>query len=1078
MFYVYQSNNLSDLAILFSSVYQHTTTSASVWTATEIIVQSQGMRRYLNHFMAQEHGICANLHFSLPASFIWQLTHQVLPDMPTINPFQTEVLRWRLLDLFGSEQIHQPKLQQTALALKNYLSRSIHAPYHLAGKLADIFDQYLIYRNDWIKNWQAGKLLNLGKDEIWQAELWQWLTANSALPHRADIMQSFLSKLSTAELPERIFVFGIATLAPVYLEALQVIAQHTDVHLFAVNPCAEYWGNVLPAEALLRNSSLDVNAIGHPLLASLGKQGRDFFDALNAITEAQYMPSVYDECGEIADSLLHRLQNDIQCLQHPKQIEPTYQLQPYDDSIQIVSAHSPLRELQILKEQILQDLQQHPHWQPHDIAVLTPHIEPYLPFIPAVFGQKQGSVSALPYNIADIKVSLQEPLLQLLEKLLLLMQSRFSIDVLQPLLDEVALRKRFNLNDSEVELIKRVWYEQGIRWGADAIMRQEYGGKSNHFTWEQARERTVLGWLLPQQHHPTIWQQQLPWFTDIGHTETLARAQQLIDCLIKHHHNWQQTVTIEQWINNTRNLLRDLADDDSLTGTAMQQLETALADWQAQAALAQFDQPIASEIAIEHLRNYLSTTRQAGFLRGGITFCSMVPMRSLPFRCICLLGLNDGDYPRTSKSAAFDLISQHPRRGDRARRNDDRYLFLESILSAQDKLYLSYIGKDIRKNEELAPSALIYELTDILAAMTGTSPLAFNQQHIVHHPLQPFSQRYFNGNLASSRQDYAQALNRDPCPAPSFLSDLPVTENEVSTDINIETFIRFWRNPVRCWLQQQLQWQAPYQDPPVSAAEPFSIENSAAIYGAYLYARQQNLDLNEVNQVLSVSGLLPEGELGKIASDNLRIQTLSLDSEILCSPAIADMPFTLQHRQLRLSGIIRHLHQCGQILERHRAPTAPDNIELYLRHLLLCATGTSLTQLQTYELYPPKPRILPALPQAEAQKLLANWLDYYQLGQKRPLPFFPKTSLAAATCWYKNRQKKDPPPTHSTEEYSAAFKAYMDSHNGKPQAEYAEVAQVFSRDDELPIDQPLFWNLIEDLLLPLTSCLESNNPKS
>lgn len=1077
MFYVYQSNHLSDLATLFSSVYQNTT-PASAWTPTEVIVQSQGMRRYLNHFLARQQGISANLHFSLPASFIWYLTHKVLPDLPALNPFHTEVLRWRLLRLFTSDQLNQPALQQTAAALKNYLGSSTLAPYQLAGKLADIFDQYLIYRNDWMKTWQAGKLANLGKDENWQAELWQWLIKESNLPHRADIMQSFLSQLTAQHLPERIFIFGIATLAPIYLQALQLIAQHTDVHLFAVNPSAEYWGNVLPADVLLTNQNLDISIIGHPLLASLGKQGRDFFDALNDLGEAQYMPSVYAECGETADTLLHRLQNDIQCLQHPKQSEPPYQLQPYDESIQIVSAHSPLRELQILKEQILQDLQHFPHWQPHDIAVLTPHIEPYLPYIPAIFGQKQGTIAALPYNIADIKISLQEPLLQLLEKLLQLMQSRFSIEAIEPLLDEVALRARFDLNDNDVELIKRVWQEQGVRWGADTTMRQQYGGTGKQFTWEQARERTVLGWLLPEKQNPTLWQHQLPWFTDIGHTETLARAQQLIDSLIQHHQHWQQATTVDQWIANTRQLLRTMADDDNLTGSAMQQLETALADWQAQAALAQYDQPIAPEIAITHLQNYLSATRQAGFLRGGITFCSMVPMRSLPFRCICLLGLNDGDYPRTTKSAAFDLIAQHPRRGDRARRNDDRYLFLESILSAQDKLYLSYIGKDIRKNDELAPSALIYELTDVLAAMTGLSPLAFNQQHIIHHPLQPFSRRYFNGDLSSSRQDYAHALNCDSCSLPSFLTELPATANENSTHLDIETFIRFWRNPVRYWLQHQLQWQAPYRQAPVSAAEPFTIENSAPIYSAYTQARQRHQDLTQLDEALAVSGLIPEGELGSIITDNLRIQTLSLNSEIIFSPAVADLPFMLQHQQLLLSGIISHLHQCGQIIERNHAPTAPDNIELYLRHLLLCTAGNSFAQTQTHELYPPNPRTLPTIPQSEAQNLLTKWLDYYLLGQTQPLPFFPKTSLAAASCWYKNRQRKNPPPDHSLEEYSAAFKAYMDSHNGKPQAEYPEVAQVFSRDDDLPIDHPLFWNIIEDLLLPLLANTESNNQSS
>lgn len=80
-------------------------------------------------------------------------------------------------------------------------------------------------------------------------------------------------------------------------------------------------------------------------------------------------------------------------------------------------------------------------------------------------------------------------------------------------------------------------------------------------------------------------------------------------------------------------------------------------------------------------------------------------MRSLPFKVICLLGLNDGDFPRNTKAAVFDLVAKHPAKGDRARRDDDRYLFLEALISAREILYLSYIGRDIRKDEELAPSS-------------------------------------------------------------------------------------------------------------------------------------------------------------------------------------------------------------------------------------------------------------------------------------------------------------------------------------------------------------------------------------
>lgn len=325
MLYVHQSNHLNDLAALFASIYR-LTAPAEQWTATEIVVQSQGMRRYLNHYLAREQGIAANLHFSLPASFAWQLTKQILPDTPSLNPFQTEVMRWRLLNLFNSDELQQPQLAQVAQALHSYLGSSSAAPYHLAGKLADIFDQYLIYRNDWLQAWQQNQLLDLGEDEIWQAQLWRWLSQHHSASHRVQQLKQLFTQLSPAHLPQSLFVFGIATLAPLYLQLLQAIARHTDVHVFTLNPSAEYWGNILPAQTLLRQAQTDLDAMGHPLLASLGKQGRDFFDQLNALDEVEYLSSVYHDCHEEPVSILQRLQNDIQQLQHPAQTHPVYQI--------------------------------------------------------------------------------------------------------------------------------------------------------------------------------------------------------------------------------------------------------------------------------------------------------------------------------------------------------------------------------------------------------------------------------------------------------------------------------------------------------------------------------------------------------------------------------------------------------------------------------------------------------------------------------------------------------------------------------------------------------------------------------
>jgi len=262
---------------------------------------------------------------------------------------------------------------------------------------------------------------------------------------------------------------------------------------------------------------------------------------------------------------------------------------------------------------------------------------------------------------------------------------------------------------------------------------------------------------------------------------------------------WRIPAAAEEWTERCRDLVQSLFLPDADDQYALQQFEQALAKWQEETELAGFRGTLPQHTVIRHIRRFLGSESQTGFLRGGITFCSMVPMRSLPFKVICLLGLNDGDFPRNTKAAVFDLIAKHPQNGDRARRDDDRYLFLEAIISARDILYLSYVGRSIRNDDELAPSALVSELIDTIAAMTGRRSKELAEHWVEQHPLQPFSHRYFiadniSDDLFSTRQDYAEALNRPREQARPFFSEA-LEENSPAPTVWQDDFIRFWKNP-------------------------------------------------------------------------------------------------------------------------------------------------------------------------------------------------------------------------------------------------------------------------------------------
>lgn len=1063
MFYLYQSNRLESLAALFAGI-QRVRPLESALAAEQIVVQSQGMRRYLSVYLARELGVAANLQFSLPAGLTWQLMQKLIPDIPALSPFSPEVMRWRLLDLFRSERFQTTsEFENVRSILQSYLGSGESADYQLAGQLADIFDQYLVYRPQWIDAWQEGKLLGLGEDEVWQAQLWRYLDdGNQSAPHRVALWEKLLSSLDKAHLPERFFVFGISTMAPMYLQLLQKISEHCDVFVFALNPSGQYWGNVIEAAQLLKGGDdADLSQTGHPLLASLGKQGRDFFDFLTEIGLEEQ--PVFEEVSD--DTLLHCLQNDIQNLRMPSEHSRADLLD--DGSVRIVSAHSPLRELQILKDKLLRILHEHPDWQPHDIAVLTPNIEPYSPFIEAVFGQAQGGAQALPYSVSDVKLSCRQPLLYALEQTLDLLESRFEVDKVLPLLESGLVLRRFGLTADDLPLLHDTIAELNVHWGLDGTMR---GAADNLFTWQQALERIVLGWMLPDDGSP-LWQNVSAWHGDVNRLDVFGRFAAFIRTLSRLAAEWRKPAAVEEWTERCRDLVQSLFLPDADDQYALQQFEQALAKWQEETALAGFSGTLPQHTVIRHIRRFLGSESQAGFLRGGITFCSMVPMRSLPFKVICLLGLNDGDFPRNTKAAVFDLIAKHPQKGDRARRDDDRYLFLESLISAREHLYLSYVGRSIRTNEALAPSALLNELADCIADMTGKSTAELYAGQIEQHPLQAFSTRYFDGgSLNSSRQDYADALNRPSEKRPPFYTR-PLEDGEPPLSVSQNELAAFWKNPVKHWLRHTLDWQPPYLEEADSAGEPFAPPKSREIAAAYLQARREHRDFADTAAELTAQSMLPAGQLGTLWRTNFETAAKSLEQEILNSPKLPAAPYEYLSDGLTLHGSLTALHLHGQIHFLDHRPNAPEKIGLYLQHLIYNTVRPAGSgDLSSRWVLPDEILTLPPVPAGQAAEILNGWLAYYLIGQTRPLPFFPKTSLATAQTLLSESKKSEDEKLQAARKTAATH--YFGGKMNVGQADYAEVALVFGKDETPPIESELFWLLVENLLLPTLSALQ------
>ena len=493
---IFTSNRLE---ILAAQLAQHLKAPASEPLLRDIIViQSIGMERWISQELAGHNGICANIDFPFPNTFLDRIANQILPADDAQSPFDRDILLFEILKLLP-ECIHIPGFERLGSYLRDDPTRL--KELQIASKLADLYDQYQVFRPEMIFRWEKGQKPEYGED-CWQIDLWQQLLSVRPNLDRSSRQRNLIEKLETvpeifADLPQRIFMFGISYLPLFHVETFAALSQVVETNVYLLNPCREYWGDILSQKQIQRirriySYSADATSElhleeGNRLLASMGAQGKDFHTTISNF-ELQ-MHEDYADPG--CTNLLSCIQSDILNLrdrrpqyfsegnhmQHPiaSSPEPVFAVSPSDTSIQIHSCHSPMREIEILHDSLLAMFDADPHVLPKDIVVMTPDIETYAPIIQAVFGAQIEKRHHIPFNLADRGIRGQGGLIDDFFSFLDLKGTRFSVTRILHLLEVHGVRRKYDIQPGDIDIIERWIDDTRIRWGIDAEHRRRLG---------------------------------------------------------------------------------------------------------------------------------------------------------------------------------------------------------------------------------------------------------------------------------------------------------------------------------------------------------------------------------------------------------------------------------------------------------------------------------------------------------------------------------------------------------------------------------------------------------------------------
>lgn len=1000
MLTLHQGNRLEVLADRLADVLA--TPPDDPLAPEHVVVQNVGMARWLSLELARRHGVCAHVRFAFPAAFLWETWRRVLPDVPARSPLEPAVATWRLFGLLGALE-----RDATFAPLHAWIGDDPDATrrFSLAGRLAELYDQYVVYRPDWIRDWEAGA------DARWQAALWRRLVAGTDGRHGARLAQEFVAAMErgvdAAAVPSRVVLFGVPTMPPAQVHAFAALGTRCAVHCFVLNPSRHHWAHVL-SERTIAHLGGDADAAhresGNALLASLGQQGRDVIDELQA--HAPLDDDQWVEPGE--DTLLHGVQTDIlELRQRAADGAARTPVAADDDSIRLHACHAPMREVEVLHDRLLALFDADPTLRPSDVVVMTPDVGTYAPCIEAVFGTAPPE-RWIPFSIADRSVRAESPLVEAFLQLLDLPDGRWDASALLALLEVPAVRRRFALDEADLPQVQRWVRDAGIRWGIDAAGRAQLGlpATAEH-TWRFGLDRLLLGWALPGRNR-RLDGDVLPLDEVEG---SAARALGGLAAFAEAAFALEARLAAPRppttWSTELLGMLDAFFAPGPEDDEAVAAVRAACSGIDEAARAADAAAPVSRALVRVELRRLLELSQPRGrFLTGGVTVCAMVPMRSIPFPVVCLLGLDIGSFPRTRRAPGFDLMADDHRRGDRSRRADDRWLFLEAILSARRCLHLSWVGRGIRDNAEIPPSVVVSELLDVLErgfAPTAPGCTTLREQIVVEHPLQPFSRRYFGGGdarLASYSTELCEASRTLRTTAhvsgPLLDARLPAPPAE---DVALDRLVDFLAHPTRHFLRERLRLRLAGGDARLDDREPFGLDGLGAWTARteLLALRRDGVEPDTAERLLRAQGILPHGEIGRAAFRRVAREVEAFhrrleDAGVVGTGVSAPVAIDLAD-DTRITGLVPGVFASGLIEWRMGSLRARDLLGLWVRHLALKADGKG----GAHSLWLGGSREVEAValhrvrdPRAELEALVA----LYRRGQCELLRLFPESALA------------------------------------------------------------------------------------
>lgn len=850
MVHLYSADRAEPLAKRMAEVL--TDDPGDPMTSEWLAVPSDGMRRWVTLEMARYlgasdaasgDGVAANFVRAYPGTLRQAVLDRGLGDEADL--WTVDRMVWPLLSLF--DQFVGTDRLTSFTELPEGGSR-----FTRVRAVADLFDRYHLHRPDMIRAWAHGDLVDgdlqaLPEHSRWQGELWSHLRhavdVESPPERMDDLLEAVRVDAGALDLPPRLLFFGFTTLpGRGFLDIVDAVGVHRDVHLFMLEPhrfdpeeLLAKLEPVPPGERRLRARDATGSLVIHPLLRTWGRLPRETAVLLaeSRSEPSELVASVPPDVGSPEHTLLRRLQQDIRS---NRVADPT-PVDDHDRSVQFHACFGPMRQVQVVRDAILHLLNDPASGlTEEDVLVVCPGLERFAPLVEAAFGPPASAAPApgdftggpqLRYRIADRSIRTANPVLGATSSLLALVSGRFELTEVLDFVSLAPVRERFGLDDSAIGTLAGWATDANVRWGLDPGHRAGFGVPDAVVgnTWQAALDRLLLGSATSDGGQRLAIGGIAPFGVDGGDAEVLGSLADIITRLARLA-EWRgpgltrTRPTLGEWIEILRPACSDLMRAPSQAQWQFDALHGVLEALLDGAGAARDDPACGLDLLDVRRLVEAHLDDEPGrpdFFRGGVTVTSMTPLRWVPFRVVCVLGL-DQDFVSTSAPDASDLVAAVPHLGDPDARSDSRQALLEAILAAGDTLVVVRDGRDVRSNHVVPPVVPAAELFDAVLSLApgGDQRTKLGTRLEVSHPRHPFDERCVtegglvdNAVWSFSRGDLLGAEHRRQRPTrrEAFLDRrLEVVHDDVVLLSDLRAFLA---DPVFWFLQRTLDVSLP-----------------------------------------------------------------------------------------------------------------------------------------------------------------------------------------------------------------------------------------------------------------------------